>query len=235
MDRSDANSFTSQSYTTTNSESSLASSLYSNSSVDLLENAQYIFSLHEKSLQPLSNSKKNPRTSKEKEDEQHEIIVRELGKNVFGVPVEWARALYRSMARDDEIKEFAKSEISGLDIDRNLWASIPTDPTDASEVRESIIKVASTILGHFYPSSPDGVERKVVDSHRTQLVHDNGKHYSQPAVAIQAKGPSFEVPEHANGPNALGFTNVAAVIEIRLDDAKGSRRQQAEQLAVYCR
>ena len=220
----------------TGSELSSASSFCSNAASSGLSGvAQHIFSRHGKDLQPLPKSMKTPRTSTDKEDELHEIAVRELGKKVHGVSMEWARTLYCDTASNDKITEFVESEASGFDVNRNVWTGLPTNPTDPSQVREPLVEIASTILRHFYSCPLAGTAREVVDCHRVQLVHDNGRHYSQPAIVIQAKGPSFEVPEHASGPDALGYTNVAAVIEVQVDDAKGSRRIQAAQLAVCCR
>ena len=175
------------------------------------------------------------RTSNNKAQELNDASSHELGEAIYQVKGDWVRKLYHDMATDAQIEEYLRLPSSGYDVEKKHWTSLSKEATDENKFRSSLVEIVCSVIGHFYPNLQPDVARSAVDSHHLLLVHDNGIHASQPPISIKASGPSFAVPRNAERSKGLGYTNLASVIEARLDKFKGGRREQAEKLTIICR
>lgn len=195
----------------------------------------YIFALGTKKRVVRSECGHNPTTSKMKGIEAEEAL-EELGYRVPEVKELSAKAIYGDdLYLGRAALSFLKMTESGYDYDQGIWTELSSSPASEATLRKSLLRIMNAIDKYFatYPSA--GATREAVDSHDIPMVHDNGSHYTSPAISIRATGPSFEVPEHARGSRGLGYTNVAAVVEVKLDVAKGKRMKHCQRLAVFNR
>ncbi|KAJ3549037.1 hypothetical protein NMY22_g1036 [Coprinellus aureogranulatus] len=162
----------------------------------------------------------------------------DLGSKVHEVDSEWTSDLYSSIARDEELIDFLKSDRSGYYVASGRWTVLPANPGKKDELATGLLKILSAVIRHFHPSTPTAsVSREVVDTHDIPLAHcDSRRRTSQPDISIKAKGPSFEVPcPTAQGRSNLGYGNIAAVIDVRLDKEWGNIVDQANRVALSCR
>ncbi|KAF5341184.1 hypothetical protein D9611_006082 [Ephemerocybe angulata] len=141
---------------------------------------------------------------------------------------------YKATASDRRIKNFLTASAL-YDYGTNTWTGISREVRDEKTLRASLAKVIKAIvagLGNVKGS------REVVDTHHTAFPHcEDASQTSKPSISIRATGPSFSepwVPQGANRvPNAVGFSNVATVFEVKRDaDATDAA---VDQLAVYNR
>ncbi|KAJ3538891.1 hypothetical protein NMY22_g4983 [Coprinellus aureogranulatus] len=195
---------------------------------------EYIFAIPGNDLYPLANSYGNPTTSKIRKVEDSEAY-QELGYRVYEVKEANARALYHELADGDRVSDFLKTPQSGYDVGQGIWTALAQSPTTQSSLCGIFTDIMNTIIKHFHPSFPEGVGREAVDSRRKPLIHDNGSLFTMPGICIKATGPSFELPEHADLSSGLGYTSVAAVIDVQPDAMKGKRMMHCKRLTVYNR
>ncbi|KAF6760867.1 hypothetical protein DFP72DRAFT_1092218 [Ephemerocybe angulata] len=141
---------------------------------------------------------------------------------------------YKAAASDRRIKNFLTASAL-YDYGTNTWTGISREVRDEKTLRASLVKVIKTIvagLGNVKGS------REVVDTHHTAFPHcEDTSQTSKPSISIRATGPSFSepwVPQGANRvPNAVGFSNVATVFEVKRD--ADATEAAVDQLAVYNR
>jgi hypothetical protein len=183
---------------------------------------------------PLAKSVGNPTTGNSAKLEDKGAW-QELGYRVYELKEPAARDIYADLTRGDETADFLNGPDSGYDNDKGTWITLPADPTSQSELCGPFTKIMNAIIQHFHPTLPEGVSREAVDSHRIPLIHDNGTLFTTPGICIKAAGPSFELPEHADGSFDLGYTNVAAVVDVQPDAIKGKRMVHSKRLGVYSR
>jgi hypothetical protein len=196
---------------------------------------EHILSLpQELQTRPGKHSAPN-QTSRDKRREHQNAVWEEFGEKIYQVDLGWAAQLYGDLATDEQILEYLRHPASGYDMKKSRWTSLSRRPKSKAQLRTAITGIVSSIIQHFYPSLRPGVSRSAVDSHDTLLQHDNGKHASCPSISIKAEGPSFEVPRNSEKSTGLGYTNVAGVVDARLDKEKGGSTEQAAELSIYCR
>ncbi|KAJ3518590.1 hypothetical protein NMY22_g13599 [Coprinellus aureogranulatus] len=199
-----------------------------------LTSEDYIFTFAPKDRLPFSNSAKNAKTSRVSEIEELDSY-EELGYRVYELKEVPAKSLYSEAVDLNRALDFLKAPQSGYDVENGIWKVLPSDPTCEADLRGPFVKIFNTIEHHFNPSPTRGTTREAVDSHNIPMAHDNGVHFTSPGICIKATGPSFEVPEHAGRSRGLGYTNVAAVLEVKLDKAKGKRMMHCQRMATYNR
>ncbi|KAJ3502929.1 hypothetical protein NMY22_g18425 [Coprinellus aureogranulatus] len=199
-----------------------------------IANEEYIFTFAPKDRLPLSNSAKNAKTSRVSEIEELDSY-EELGYRVYELREVLAESLYAGIVDPNRAVDFLKTPQSGYDIENGSWRILPSDPTSEADLRGPFVKIFNAIEEHFNPSPSRGTTCEAVDSHNIPMAHDNGVHFTSPGICIKATGPSFEVPEHAGRSRGLGYTNVAAVLEVKLDKAKGKRMMHCQRMATYNR
>lgn len=100
--------------------------------------------------------------------------------------------------------------------------------------------IVSSVVRRFWGDAARQRSREVVDTHATDLQHsmaDPPAHASRPSLVIKAKGPSFQLPRIRNGepPAKIGFSNIAACIEIHIDDGERPISEQLARAAIYAR
>lgn len=129
-----------------------------------------------------------------------------------------------------------------------MWSQLPPAPVALErQIYPGLIKLLECILAYFYPTFPVGVDRTIVDASSTELNHLDHQ-TTRPDVVICAKGPSFEVPDRSkpnqsfeSGSSAktrlkdVGYTNAAAVIEVKRDGTSDTDWEMIAQLSMYCR
>ncbi|KAJ3538890.1 hypothetical protein NMY22_g4984 [Coprinellus aureogranulatus] len=195
-------------------------------------NEEYIFSFAPKDRLPLFKCFKNPKTSRFTEIEELDSL-EELGYNVY--ELKEASAMYTEVLDSTRACSFLKTPRSGYDLRNGTWSALPSHPGTESELREPLVGLLNTIAGYVYLVLPGGTTREAVDSHDIPLAHDNGTHFTSPGICIKAAGPSFEVPEHAGRSRGLGYSNVASVLDVKLDKTKGNRVIHSKRAATFNR
>ena len=205
------------------------------SAASLRSAVEYIISLPQEMRNAPNKDPGYQQTSRDKKKEQEDALWEEVGEKVYQVKLDWVRKLYRDLATDDQVAEYLETSTSGYDTETNRWEALPDTPADDAELIPPLLELVNRTIAHFYPSFEPGVSRSALDSRNLWLLHDNGKHASNPDISIKATGPSFETPNTSKRSVDLGYTNVSAVINARTDKTKGDRVEQAAQLAIYCR
>ncbi|KAF6760722.1 hypothetical protein DFP72DRAFT_881339 [Ephemerocybe angulata] len=172
-------------------------------------------------------------------------LMQELGEEVYIVSEEWTKSLYRDLADQASLDQYLASENSGYTLEesgKGRWKEMPRLPKDESELYQPVAAILSRLVKDLEgPSCREGVTRKVVNSHAS----DSTFRYKDlkdlcPDISIVATGPSFERDdkddEYVVG---IGYSNVASVVEVKLDRALGgpafNEIEQASQMAFYCR
>ena len=194
---------------------------------------QYIFPLAGKP-RPLAKSQTNYLTSINPKEEEAAAL-QELGSRVYQMKECRSRTIYEKVADPALIAKFLASPQSGYDTRRKVWRMMPKNPATERDVRKPFVNMINAAIQFFYPSSTSSTSREAVDSHNIPLVHDNGALCTMPGICIKATGPSFETPEHEEPSNHLGYTNSAAVLEVRIEKDKGKRTEHCKRLAVMNR
>jgi len=196
---------------------------------------KYIFALPEHQQVPIPTGAESQRTRGEVEQEVEDAASEEAGNPVFVVKGEWVQSLYRDLATAEDIGRYLTSEDSTYDLGAGHWAPLSKALQEEHELSANVTDIVASILRFFHRSLPPGVSRTAIHSHDHDFIHDNGKHARRPSVAIRATGPSFEVPAETSASQGLGYTNVASVIDTRLNVDKWTRQEQAKQLAISSR
>lgn len=130
---------------------------------------------------------------------------------------------------------------------RGRWDDMPQPAALECLIYPNLIKIIVRIQEHFSKPAPPGVTRTVVDCSAQDFKHKNHQN-TRPDVVICATGPSFEVPkaenpeEHLGGKKSsqsslqnIGYTNTAAVIEVKRDSANDTDWDNVAQVGMYCR
>ncbi|KAF6760858.1 hypothetical protein DFP72DRAFT_881589 [Ephemerocybe angulata] len=141
---------------------------------------------------------------------------------------------YKATASDRRIKNFLTASAL-YDYGTNTWTGISREVRDEKTLRASLLEVIKTIVAGL--GNVKG-NREVVDTYHTAFPHcEDASQTSKPSISIRATGPSFSepwVPQGANRvPNAVGFSNVATVFEVKRD--VDATEAAVDQLAVYNR
>ncbi|RXW20940.1 hypothetical protein EST38_g4923 [Candolleomyces aberdarensis] len=102
------------------------------------------------------------------------------------------------------------------------------------------VKVLASILKQFKQDSTPQGTREVVDTHATDLLHDETDsvaHHARPSLVIKAEGPSFELPHTNSGGKAIkiGYSNIAACIDIQVEGRELTISDQMLRAAIYAR
>ncbi|KAF5341029.1 hypothetical protein D9611_005915 [Ephemerocybe angulata] len=198
---------------------------------------------HAESLKPLTQNTSTPfRASSQNQTSKHEemktIIHAELGPKVYAVNPRWVATLYCRQAPVKKIMKFLNHK-SRYSLKR--WKGLPESPRLEEDLYNPLHKIISDIVREFNPSGALGVTREVLDTHETHLRHDNVAHPgTKPDISIKATGASFESPHPrrmspSQSALGVGWSNVAAVFEVKLDVMKGSETDHLKQIAGYCR
>ncbi|TEB14494.1 hypothetical protein FA13DRAFT_1721535 [Coprinellus micaceus] len=136
---------------------------------------------------------------------KRKTLLTRLESRVYEVKAASAKAIYYGLEAEADILSFLKWTGSGYD--------------------------AETLSGHFHPALPEGVTRKAIASPDIPLIHDNGVHFTKPGTCITSTGPSFESPEHVELSKGVGYTNVAAVVDVKLGELRGKRLVHCKRLS----
>ncbi|TEB22111.1 hypothetical protein FA13DRAFT_1799222 [Coprinellus micaceus] len=185
-------------------------------------------------VEALLKTGRNPGASR-KIDQEKEDAINEIGNRVYEVKAASAKAIYYGLEAEADILSFLKWTGSGYDAESNAWTNIPRTPNDESELFQLLATIMDSIVRHFHPALPEGVTRKAIASPDIPLIHDNGVHFTKPGTCITSTGPSFESPEHVELSKGVGYTNVAAVVDVKLGELRGKRLVHCKRLSVYNR
>ncbi|KAF6760898.1 hypothetical protein DFP72DRAFT_1003488 [Ephemerocybe angulata] len=164
---------------------------------------------------------------------QRKSAVADLGE-ILTVDGSCLQELYKGTASDRRIKNFLTAS-SLYDYNTKSWTGVPRAPRDETQLRVWFTKVIKTIIDGL--GNVKGT-REVVDTSHTTFAHcEEPTQTSRPSISIRATGPSFAEPWVPNGekriPNAVGFSNVATVFEIKRD--ADANEAAVDRLAVYNR
>jgi hypothetical protein len=93
---------------------------------------------------------------------------------------------------------------------------------------------------HFFRGSTAEGTREVVSTHTVDLLHREANsviHHSRPSLAIKAEGSSFQHPwtEPGEQRQKVGYSNIAACIDIYVDGNEPSISDQLVKATIYAR
>ncbi|KAF5341214.1 hypothetical protein D9611_006102 [Ephemerocybe angulata] len=164
---------------------------------------------------------------------QKKSAVADLGE-ILTVDGSCLQDLYKGTASDRRIKNFLTAS-SLYDYNTKSWTGVPPVPRDETKLRVWFTKVIKMIIDGL--GNVKGT-REVVDTSHTTFAHcEEPTQTSRPSISVRATGPSFAEPWVPNGgkriPNAVGFSNVATVFEVKRD--ADANEAAADRLAVYNR
>jgi hypothetical protein len=158
----------------------------------------------------------------------------ELEDNIF------VRSLYQDHASDSAIYNFLKKS-RFYNLKQHRW-KLPHSFSNLidSNTCAPFCNIVSSIVKHFWGDATAEGTRQVVDTHATDLPHLEAKypgHTSRPSIAIKAEGPSFQLPQTKTGDilGEIGFSNVAACIEIQVGGDELKPLEQAARVGIYAR
>jgi hypothetical protein len=171
-----------------------------------------------------------------------EALKKEIGVNIEKGDVGYATELYRDLITDEKIR--GSFQAIGYDPEAQYgedvigrWTVLPDKPGNEAAVQAPLTALVSTILKKLAPKDNRNT-RRVEDTSSTHLQHrDDVEHTTKPDISIVATGPSFELPyvHKAGVSKTIGFSNLAAVFEVKLDKYKGSHVTNIEQVGIYAR
>lgn len=223
-----------------------------------LKQSQETFSQKQSSNTPVRNSSHcvSPKTTAVEQEKIKALLKEEIGTRVFIVGATWAPSLYSNLVSDEKIDEFlqdtdasgyawAEASMTGSGdgartiLLRGRWTALPGRATSESEIYEPLNTICAAIINDS-SLSDNGTTRKVIDTHRVALMHDNKIHVTLPDMCICAEGPSFQCPppslsKPSQREKGVGYTNVAAVFDAKLESAKHQTSSQVLQMALYIR
>ncbi|RXW12603.1 hypothetical protein EST38_g13250 [Candolleomyces aberdarensis] len=172
--------------------------------------------------------------------EQKPLIVLELGEILELGDTSFARSLHHDLASDSAIDSFLKKS-RFYNLTQHRWR-LPRNYTKLlyGDFYTPFCNIFSSILRHFWRNESAQGTRRVVDTHNTPLRHskaENPSLTSRPSLVIKAEGPSFQLPDTEPGqkPAQVGFSNVAACIELRAEGDNFPVSEQLVRVAIYAR
>lgn len=220
-----------------------------------MKDSQQTFSQSQSFSTPLRPSTQIPTSSAVKQGAIKTLMKEEIGTRIFVVGDSWAPSLYTNLVTDEQITAFLMQPESGYSWFeaapsgsgddaatlrlRGRWSSLPEKAKRESQLYEPINTIFITIINDPLLSN-NGTSRKVFDSHSLALMHDNAKHSTLPDTCIVAEGPSFQLPppslsKPSQRRKGVGYTNIAAVFDAKLESAKHRLSSHVFQMALYIR
>ncbi|KAJ2920973.1 hypothetical protein H1R20_g16121, partial [Candolleomyces eurysporus] len=173
-------------------------------------------------------------------DEQKKLVLPELGEAIELPNDSFARSLYHDLASDSAIDSFLKTS-RFYSLQERRW-KLPRSYTKLLDTNfyTPFRNIISTVVKRFWGDATRQRSREVVDTHATGLQHsdaDPATHTSRPSLVIKAKGPSFQLPciETGQVSAKIGFTNIAACIEIQVEGGELPVFEQLARAAIYAR
>ncbi|KAJ2914090.1 hypothetical protein MD484_g6303, partial [Candolleomyces efflorescens] len=173
-------------------------------------------------------------------EEQKRPVLPELQEAIQLEKTSFARSLYRDLACDSVINNFLKKSRS-YSITQRRW-KLPHSYTKLvnSDTYAPMRSVVSSIVRHFWPAAVARGLRQVVDTHATDIQHDDAEfssHTSRPSISIIAQGPSFQFSQTRPGsiPAKIGFSNMASCIELQGDGEEMPVESQLARAAINAR
>ncbi|KAF6746215.1 hypothetical protein DFP72DRAFT_1175729 [Ephemerocybe angulata] len=174
-----------------------------------------------------------------------DVLMQELGEKVHVVSEEWMESMYCDLVDQASLDRYIASEGSGYKVNKDgegRWTELPRIPKQESELYRPLSAILSRLLKDFDDRpGGDGVSREVVSSHdpKSTFRYEDLKDLC-PDISIVATGPSFERDaEEDQYIVGIGYSNVASVVEVKLDEDLGSatfdETEQVAQLAFYCK
>ncbi|KAJ3527029.1 hypothetical protein NMY22_g9931 [Coprinellus aureogranulatus] len=128
-----------------------------------------------------------------------------------------------------QINAYIDTGANGFYDNRKRRWHLPRKPSKEKKIYDDMVELVNDVLSHFL-TCPAGVEREAVDTHNVRF-HHKQERYTSPDLVIFAKGPSFEVPEHAT----LGYSNIATYFDIKRECDMGGFETHIIQLSIYAR
>ncbi|KAF5333966.1 hypothetical protein D9611_014943 [Ephemerocybe angulata] len=171
-------------------------------------------------------------------DEMKKVILDELGTKLYFIE-HWATTLYREEAPLKDIVKFLNRRTTRYR--KSRWVDLPEVPKTEPELYPLFVNIISDIIEEFSTASGHGGTREVLDTSLVRFRHKEANHEgTSPDISIKATGPSFEGLDANSGtPSQLalgvGWSNVAAVIEVKRDKYKDKITDHAKQIALSCR
>ncbi|RXW14697.1 hypothetical protein EST38_g11159 [Candolleomyces aberdarensis] len=171
--------------------------------------------------------------------EQRYLIVQELGAGLELEDTSFSGSPHHDLASDSAIDGFLKKS-PFYNVMQRRW-KLPWNYTKL--LYGDFIPHSATfppILRHFWRNKSAQGTRRVVDTHNTNLQHskaDSPSLNSRPSLVIRAEGPSFQLPDTEPGqkPAQVGFSNVAACIELQAEGNDFPASEQLVRAAIYAK
>ncbi|RXW14928.1 hypothetical protein EST38_g10920 [Candolleomyces aberdarensis] len=168
--------------------------------------------------------------TEEREDVLNRVLAQELGADTPLSNSDWAGSLYAELVSESALETYLqKSEV----YEGRRWINIPEDPSHRSELNEPLCRVINSVVQHFGPRKKKASREAVSVSANSFKFEPIGstKHSSSPDIVVKASGPSFSPPKGAR----LGFSNVAACIDTRLEEDANNVLNHLSEMAIYAK
>lgn len=206
----------------------------------LLSHPVYILIPRNKAMRTRSSDKK-AKTLNRNFDRVKLFVQPELEEVISLEDDSFPRSLYHHLASDSAVDEFLRDS-RFYSLTQRRW-KLPSSRAKLldGDFFTPFLKVFSSILQHFWNDSSVRNTRSVIDTHATDIPHyeqgSDSLNTSRPSFIIKAEGPSFQLPYTRPGetPVDVGFSNVAACIEIQEQRNESALSEQLTRVAIYAR
>lgn len=188
---------------------------------------------------PLGATTQNEVSPDDNIKELRDGLWKEFGEKLRMASGQWVPSLYHKVVSVKDAKAYLKRTTCGYrysaDGKSGRWHSIPQTPKKEREIHDPMVILVRRIVEHFSKSSAEGVTRTVVDTSfgRGSVFRHDNHHLTYPDISIRATGPSFEVP--GSDITGTGYTNVASILEIKMECGEAAMKEFLLQVASYCR
>ncbi|KAJ2913154.1 hypothetical protein MD484_g7261, partial [Candolleomyces efflorescens] len=146
-------------------------------------------------------------------------------------------ALYPNIEGTKNIAEFLR-QTAVYDSEKRRWKlPIATEGMKETRMYSPLVTILNEIFKYFLGKK--AADRIAVDTHITKLYHKEPvatQNNSSPDISVKARGSSFQLPLGlGGGSKSIGYSNIAAVFEVKLSTQEWSDQEEILQLAVYAR
>jgi hypothetical protein len=173
-------------------------------------------------------------------DEQKRLVRSELGDAMSLDDDTFTHSLYDHVAPESAIDTFLKKS-RFYSLAQRRWRL----PRSCSKLLDKdfhtpFLNIFSSVVKHFWWDSTTPGMREVVDTHAIDIPHRETNsviHHSRPSLVIKAEGPSFQRPytEPGEQRQKVGYSNIAACIDIYVDGNEPSISDQLIKATIYAR
>lgn len=184
--------------------------------ISLGRNATMFFAQSTSSADSISTTQENREGLRSK-------LCQELGDFIPKTNSNWTENLYQELFSSGMIDGYLDD---GDEYCSGRWTRIPETPIVESALRDPICRIINSIIQQFgYSGSRFATVSPLFES------TDEAEETRYPSIIVKGKGPSFYEPKASS----LGFSNVAACFETKLDSEAADVWNQLARMSEYAK